>query len=113
MVCVAPFRIMRGAPCDAAARQAGGVEGRGGVAPSPRSPTESTSHRARGCWRECMRDTHTHTHTDTHTHTERGGKERKEIACACVFVCACGLHHRIPFTVSAGGRALMEIINPH
>lgn len=29
----------------------------------------------------------------------------------CVSVCARGLHHRIQFTVSAGGHALMERIN--
>jgi len=31
--------------------------------------------------------------------------KESESACACLRVCARGLHHRIPFTVSAGGHA--------
>ena len=44
---------------------------------------------------------------------ESGERERERArVCVCVSpVCARGLHHRIPFTVSAGGHALMERIN--
>lgn len=96
--CTIPwFCIMSGGPCDAAARRAGGKR-RGEGSLSLCTHRIYFSHRT-SYWREGT----------------RGGarvRERERVSVRVSPVCARGLHHRIPFTVSAGGHALMERITP-
>lgn len=99
--------IMSGGPCDAAARRAGGKrgEGRGRSIPS-RPPNPLLT--ARGLL--AGRHENERERVREREEGEREQERERESVCVRVSVCARGLHHRIPFTVSAGGHALMERI---
>lgn len=101
---------MSGGPCDAAAKRAGG-EARGEGSLHPFAPTESTSHSARVAGGKAREEERERARERDGERGEREEGGRGESVCVRVSsVCARGLHHRIPFTVSAGGHALMERI---
>lgn len=77
----------------------------------PFAPTKSPSQSARAAGGKARGERERERERETEGQEKREGGRKEESVCARVsIVCARGLHHRIPFTVSAGGHALMERI---